>query len=35
VVQVTEKLLKHGYSEDETKKILRGNWLRLFKEVWK
>ncbi|MBA7659653.1 hypothetical protein ES703_67638 [subsurface metagenome] len=34
-VKITEELLRHGYSDDETKKILGGNWLRLVKEVWK
>lgn len=33
-IKVTEELLKHGYSDDETKKVLGGNWLRLVKEVW-
>ncbi len=32
---VTEALLQHGYSEDDTAKIMGGNWLRLYKEVWK
>jgi len=35
IIQVVEGLLRHGYSEDETKRILGGNWLRLFREVWK
>jgi len=33
-IRITEELLEHGYSEDETKMILGGNWLRLVKEVW-
>ncbi len=32
---VTEALLKRGYSEQDTAKIMGGNWLRLYKEVWK
>jgi membrane dipeptidase len=27
-------LLKRGYKPDEVTKILGGNWLRLFREVW-
>jgi len=34
-IKITEELLKHGYSDDDAKKILGGNWIRLFKEVWK
>ncbi len=33
-IKVTEELLRHGYSDDETKKVLGGNWLRLVKEAW-
>jgi len=33
-IKVTEELLRHGYSDDETKEVLGGNWLRLVKEVW-
>jgi membrane dipeptidase len=32
--RVTEGLLSRGYSPEEVKKIMGGNWLRLFKEVW-
>ena len=35
VIKITEKLLAGGYSEDDAKRILGGNWLRLLKEVWK
>ena len=35
LINITEELLKRGYSDDETKKLLGGNWLRLLKEVWK
>jgi membrane dipeptidase len=31
---VTEGLLRRGYSDDDTRAILGGNWLRLFTEVW-
>jgi membrane dipeptidase len=34
-IKITEELLKRGYSEDDTKKVLGGNWLRLLKQVWK
>jgi membrane dipeptidase len=34
-INITEELLRHGYSDDETRKLLGGNWLRLVKEVWK
>jgi membrane dipeptidase len=30
---LTRKLIERGFSEEEIKKILRGNWLRIFKEV--
>lgn len=35
IINITEELLRRGYSDDETKKLLGGNWLRLLKEVWK
>ena len=31
---VTAALLAHGYSVDDVKKIMGGNWLRLYSEVW-
>ena len=31
---LTRGLLKRGYSEEGIHKILGGNWLRLFKQVW-
>ena len=34
-IKITEELLSRGYSEDDTKKVLGGNWLRLIKQVWK
>jgi len=34
-VNVAEGLLRRGYSEDAVRKILGGNWLRLFGEVWR
>jgi len=35
IIRITEELIRHGYSDEDTKKIMGGNWLRLFKEVWK
>ena len=32
--RLTEALLNHGYSEEETKKILGLNLLRVYREVW-
>lgn len=34
IIKVTEALLKHGYSDDNVKKLLGGNFLRLLKDVW-
>ncbi len=34
-VNVAEGLLRRGYDEDAARKILGGNWLRLFGEVWR
>lgn len=31
---LTRRLLERGYSEDDTRKIIGGNWLRVFREVW-
>ena len=31
---LTRRLLERGYSEETTKKILGGNWVRVFREVW-
>ena len=31
---LTRRLLERGYSEEATKKILGGNWVRVFREVW-
>jgi membrane dipeptidase len=31
---LTEKLLAHGYSAAETRKILGENWLRVMRAVW-
>ncbi|MEZ4522705.1 MAG: dipeptidase [Thermomicrobiales bacterium] len=31
---LTRRLLERGYSEADTKKIIGGNWLRVFREVW-
>jgi len=32
--KVTEGLLSRGYGPEEVKKIMGGNWLRLYEEVW-
>ena len=32
--RVTEGLLSRGYSHEEVKKIMGGNWLRLFEKAW-
>jgi membrane dipeptidase len=34
-ISITDGLLKHGYSETETKGILGENWLELVGKVWK
>ncbi|MGE5842864.1 MAG: membrane dipeptidase [Deltaproteobacteria bacterium] len=31
---LTKGLLSRGYSPEEVKKVIGGNWLRLFEEVW-
>jgi membrane dipeptidase len=31
---LTRRLLERGYGVEDTKKIMGGNWLRLFREVW-
>ena len=31
---LAEELLKRGYNSTEVTKVLGGNWLRLFQEVW-
>jgi membrane dipeptidase len=31
---LTKRLLERGFSEVDTKKILGGNWVRVFREVW-
>jgi membrane dipeptidase len=31
--KLTEELLRRGYTEEEVKKVLGGNWLRVYKEV--
>jgi len=33
--KVTEGLLSRGYSPENVKKIMGGNWLRLYEEVWR
>ena len=34
LVCVTDKLLRRGFSHEEVKKILGGNWLRVFEQTW-
>ena len=34
-IRITAELVTRGYSDDDIKKILGGNWLRLIKDVWK
>ena len=34
-VNLAARLLDRGYSPDDTRKVLGGNWLRLFRTVWK
>ena len=34
MLNLTRGLLKRGYTEDDTRKILGGNWLRVFKDTW-
>lgn len=31
---LTRRLLERGYNEEDTRKILGGNWLRVFRAVW-
>ncbi|SFJ26291.1 dipeptidase [Thermoflavimicrobium dichotomicum] len=35
IPKITEALLKHGYKESDIEQILGGNWLRVYREVWK
>ena len=32
---VAELMLKHGYTEEQTRGVLGGNWLRICRQVWK
>jgi len=32
---ITEALLRLGYSEDDVKGILGGNWMRVVEQVWR
>jgi membrane dipeptidase len=34
-INVTRGLLERGYSEEDTQKVLGGNFLRVFQQVWK
>jgi membrane dipeptidase len=31
---ITEELLTHGYKDEDIRKILGGNWLRVYSQVW-
>jgi membrane dipeptidase len=31
---LTRRLLERGFSKEDTKKIMGGNWLRVFRDVW-
>ena len=31
---ITTRLLERGYKPDDVKKILGGNWMRMFREIW-
>jgi membrane dipeptidase len=31
---IAAELLKRGYSAEDVTKVLGGNWLRLFRQVW-
>jgi membrane dipeptidase len=33
-IRITEELVKRKYSDEDIKKILGGNWLKLFRQVW-
>lgn len=35
MINITRALVLHGYSDDDIEKILGGNFLNLFEEVWK
>ena len=35
LVNVADELLRRGYNREDTSKVLGGNWMRLFREVWK
>ena len=35
MIKITEEILRRGYSDDDARKILGENWLRLLKQVWK
>ena len=31
---LTARLLARGYKSDDVRKIVGGNWMRVFREVW-
>lgn len=34
MLNLTRGLIKRGYSDEDAKKVLGGNWMRIFKEIW-
>jgi membrane dipeptidase len=34
LVNLTERLMRKGYNRNDLEKILSGNFLRVFKQVW-
>ena len=32
--EITEELLKRGYQDDDVRKILGANWLRIYSQNW-
>ncbi len=35
ILNLTRGLVKRGYSDDDIRKVLGGNWMRVLKEVWR
>ena len=34
ILNITRGMVKRGYSDEDIKKVLGGNWLRLLKRIW-
>jgi membrane dipeptidase len=34
MLNITRGLMQRGYSDDDIRKVMGGNWLRLFRQVW-